>query len=133
MFGNLGFSEMLVILAVALIVFGPQRLPDIARSLGKALGHFRRTAADLRSTVEREVRSSELGGALDEARSLARLADPRIGPLSAPAFAPDPVATAPARAVEPTRDADGREAAPEVAADTDPAPSLADATEPPRT
>lgn len=47
MFG-IGFTEILVILVVALLVFGPQRLPELARSLGKSLAEFRRASTDLR-------------------------------------------------------------------------------------
>lgn len=47
MFG-LGFSEILLILVVALIVFGPKRLPEIAQGLGRALGDFRRAMDDVK-------------------------------------------------------------------------------------
>ncbi|HUP49407.1 MAG TPA: Sec-independent protein translocase protein TatB [Thermoanaerobaculia bacterium] len=57
---NLGIPELLLILAVALIVFGPRKLPEIGRTLGKALGEFRRATDDLKSTIEREVRLEEL-------------------------------------------------------------------------
>lgn len=57
---NLGISELLLILGVALIVFGPRKLPDIGRTLGKALGEFRRATDDLKNTIEREVRLEEL-------------------------------------------------------------------------
>ena len=50
MFG-LGFTEILVILVVALLVFGPVRLPELARSLGKGLAEFRRASSDLRRSV----------------------------------------------------------------------------------
>lgn len=50
MFG-LGFSEILVILAVALIFLGPERLPEAAKTLGKALGEFRRTLDEVRREI----------------------------------------------------------------------------------
>ena len=59
MLGSLGFPELLMIFFVALIIFGPKRLPDIGRSVGKALGEFRRATNDLKSTLEEEVRLEE--------------------------------------------------------------------------
>lgn len=57
---NMGVPELLIILAVALIVFGPRKLPEIGKTLGKALGEFRRATDDLKNTIEREVRIEEL-------------------------------------------------------------------------
>lgn len=50
MFG-IGMTELLVIMAVALVVFGPKRLPELARSMGRALGEFRQASTDLRQTL----------------------------------------------------------------------------------
>jgi TatA/E family protein of Tat protein translocase len=60
MFGSLGVPELLLIFVVVLIVFGPRKIPEIGRMLGKALGEFRRATDDLKSTIEREVRLEEL-------------------------------------------------------------------------
>lgn len=60
MFGSLGVPELLLIFVVILLVFGPRRIPEIGRTLGKALGEFRKTTDDLKSTIEREVRLEEL-------------------------------------------------------------------------
>ena len=60
MFGSLGVPELLLIFIVILLVFGPRRLPEIGRTLGKALGEFRKATDDLKSTIEREVRLEEL-------------------------------------------------------------------------
>lgn len=60
MFGSLGVPELLLIFVVVLIVFGPRRIPEIGRTLGKALGEFRRATDDLKNTIEREVRLEEL-------------------------------------------------------------------------
>lgn len=60
MFGSLGVPELLLIFVVILIVFGPRRIPEIGRTLGKALGEFRKATDDLKSTIEREVRLEEL-------------------------------------------------------------------------
>ena len=60
MFGSLGFPELILIFFVALIVFGPRRLPEIGRSIGKALGEFKRASEELKSSIEREVQVEEL-------------------------------------------------------------------------
>ncbi len=60
MFGSLGLPELLLIFVVALIVFGPKKLPEIGRTLGKALGEFKKATDDLKNTIEREVRVEEL-------------------------------------------------------------------------
>jgi TatA/E family protein of Tat protein translocase len=60
MFGSLGAGELLLIFAVILIVFGPRKIPEIGRMLGKAMGEFRKATDDLKSTIDREVRLEEL-------------------------------------------------------------------------
>ena len=55
MFGSLGTMELVVILVIALIVFGPRKLPELGRSLGKSLGEFKRASNDLRNTLEEEI------------------------------------------------------------------------------
>ena len=60
MFGPLGVPELLLIFAVILIVFGPRKIPEIGRLLGKAMGEFRKATDDLKNTIEREVRLEEL-------------------------------------------------------------------------
>jgi len=56
MFGSLGFPELMLIFFVALIVFGPKRLPDIGRSLGNAMKEFKKATNEFKSTLEEEVR-----------------------------------------------------------------------------
>jgi len=58
MFG-IGFQEMLIILVVALIVFGPKRLPDLARSLGKGLAEFKKASEEVRKGIEDAVQEDE--------------------------------------------------------------------------
>ncbi len=55
MFGSLGLAEILFILALALLVFGPKRLPEVGRTLGKSLREFRRATSDLKRSVESEI------------------------------------------------------------------------------
>jgi TatA/E family protein of Tat protein translocase len=54
MFG-IGMTELIVIMVVALIVFGPTRLPELARSLGRAMNEFRRASTDIRQTFHEAV------------------------------------------------------------------------------
>jgi len=51
MFG-IGMPEMLLILAIALIVIGPKKLPDLAKSLGRAFGEFKRATAELKQSID---------------------------------------------------------------------------------
>ncbi len=57
--GPLGFPEMMIILVVALIVFGPRKLPELGRSLGKSLNEFKRASNELRNTLDDEIRAEE--------------------------------------------------------------------------
>jgi sec-independent protein translocase protein TatB len=62
MFGTLGGPELILIFVVGLIVFGPRKLPEIGKSLGKMIGEFKRASADFQRTVEDEVESEKLRG-----------------------------------------------------------------------
>jgi sec-independent protein translocase protein TatA len=59
MFGSIGMPELIIILVIALIIFGPRKLPELGRSLGKSIGEFRRASNELRSTLEEEIRVEE--------------------------------------------------------------------------
>jgi TatA/E family protein of Tat protein translocase len=56
---NLGFPELVIIFVVALLVFGPRKLPELGKSLGKSLAEFKRATNDLKKTWEEEVKSEE--------------------------------------------------------------------------
>jgi TatA/E family protein of Tat protein translocase len=65
MFGTLGGPELLLILVIALIVFGPRKLPEIGKSLGRMMGEFRRASNDFKRTIEEEVEADKLRSSLD--------------------------------------------------------------------
>lgn len=56
---NLGFPELLVIFTIALLVFGPRKLPELGKSLGKSIAEFKRATNDLKRTWEDEVKAEE--------------------------------------------------------------------------
>jgi sec-independent protein translocase protein TatA len=57
--GPLGMQELIIIFVIALLIFGPRKLPELGRSLGKSLGEFKRASNELRNTLEEEVRVEE--------------------------------------------------------------------------
>ena len=69
MFGSIGGFEMLVLMGIGLLVFGPRKLPEIGRTLGKAMLEFRRAVMELRSSIEKEINLEELQ---DATRSVSR-------------------------------------------------------------
>ena len=77
MFGTLGGPELFLIFVVALIVFGPRKLPEIGKSLGKMMAEFRRASNEFRSTIESEVEAEKI-------RESMRIDLPKVD-LSAPA------------------------------------------------
>lgn len=103
MFG-IGAQELIVILVVALVVFGPKRLPELARSLGKGLAEFRRASSDLRGSFQETEQSikapleASTNQPPEPAQAGTNLED------SAPA-SPAKTATAPGTQAEPKTDA----------------------------
>jgi sec-independent protein translocase protein TatA len=53
--GPLGIQELILILVIALIVFGPKKLPELGRSLGKTLAEFKRTSNEIKNSIEKEL------------------------------------------------------------------------------
>ncbi len=59
MFGSIGMPELIIIFVIALIIFGPRKLPELGKSLGKSLAEFKRASNELKSTLEEEIRIEE--------------------------------------------------------------------------
>jgi sec-independent protein translocase protein TatA len=66
MLGTLGTSEMIFIFLLALVLFGPKKLPEIGRTIGKAITEFRKASNELKTTFDREVRALEQEAKLSE-------------------------------------------------------------------
>jgi sec-independent protein translocase protein TatA len=75
MFGTLGGPELFLIFVVALIVFGPRKLPEIGKSLGKMMAEFRRASNEFRSTIESEVEAEKI-------REAMRIEPPKVEPVA---------------------------------------------------
>ena len=61
MLGSIGGTELLVILFIALLVFGPRRLPELGRSIGRSLSEFRRASNELKRSLEDELSIDDSG------------------------------------------------------------------------
>jgi len=66
MFGNIGFPELLIILAIALLIFGPKKLPEVSKSIGRAVREFRRASDEIKGKIEQEIQASEFKEIKDE-------------------------------------------------------------------
>ena len=102
MFG-IGMQELLLVLALALIVIGPKKLPDLARALGRGFAEFRRATEELKTSFQEEVRTAETKqrlmeegkiqppGATAEATDASKetvAADAAAGPVDAAGYPP---------------------------------------------
>lgn len=93
MFGSIGMPELIIIMVIALIIFGPRKLPELGRSLGKSINEFKKASNELRSTLEEEIRLDE------QKEQRAKIAAEQKSAIAgaevnAPATAPSPVTPA---------------------------------------
>ena len=91
MFGSIGMPEMIVIGIIALLIFGPRKLPELGKSLGKSIAEFKRASNELRNTLEDEIKTEQLEGE----RKSAEMAPPPTAAPSAPAPQADAAPAAP--------------------------------------
>jgi sec-independent protein translocase protein TatA len=101
--GSLGVPELIVIFVIALIIFGPRKLPEIGRSLGRGLAEFKKASNDLRSTLEEEIRMDEQRSRIEA--SHAQTADAPAPPPPHPTVVP-PAAPTVAQISSPVREGD---------------------------
>ncbi len=59
MFGSIGMPELIIILVIALIIFGPRKLPELGKSLGRSLNEFKKASTELQNTLEQEIKLEE--------------------------------------------------------------------------
>ena len=68
MFGSIGMPELIIIFVIALIIFGPRKLPELGRSLGKSIAEFKKASNELKSTLEEEIRLEEQRSTIEAAK-----------------------------------------------------------------
>jgi TatA/E family protein of Tat protein translocase len=74
MLGSIGMPELIIIFVIALIIFGPRKLPELGRSLGKSISEFKRASNELKSTLEEEIRLDEQRASLEASKAAAAAA-----------------------------------------------------------
>ena len=95
MFGSIGMPELIIIFVIALIIFGPRKLPELGRTLGKSLAEFKRATNELKTTLEDEIRLEEQQIQRAETKTAAQTApQTATAPAASTAAAPAPAATA---------------------------------------
>lgn len=89
MFG-IGLPELVIILVVALIVFGPRKLPDLAKSLGKGLAEFKKASDDLKSSIDNDLRV-DLNEEPNKSEAPAQVDSPYLNPAESETPPADPL------------------------------------------
>ena len=71
MFGSLGMPELIIIFVIALIIFGPRKLPELGRSLGRGIAEFKKATNELHRSLEEEIRLDEQRSAPETSKATA--------------------------------------------------------------
>ena len=100
MFGSIGMPELIIIFVIALIIFGPRKLPELGRSLGKSLAEFKRASNELKSTLEEEIRLEETRSTLEESKAKAAAQAAAAAATTAAAATPHAEEPVPARTAD---------------------------------
>ncbi len=114
MLPSVGLPELIIILVVALIIFGPRKLPELGRSLGKSIGEFRKASNELKSTLEEEIRLEE------QKEQRARMEAEQASAVAAG----NPAAANPAAPADVADTADAADAEPTIAPPAAPEPTV---------
>ena len=102
MFGSIGMPELMIIFVIALIIFGPRKLPELGRSMGKSLSEFKRASNDLKNTLDEEIRIEDKPPPSQSAR-------PKAAAPAVEEDKPPPSQSARPKAAEPAAPAPGAE------------------------
>jgi sec-independent protein translocase protein TatA len=78
MLGSIGMPELIIIFVIALIIFGPRKLPELGRSLGKSLAEFKKASNELKNTLEEEIRLEEQRAPIEAAKASQPVAVPTV-------------------------------------------------------
>ncbi len=86
--GPIGMPELIIIMVIALIIFGPRKLPELGKSLGRSLSEFKKASTDLQNTLEQEIRLEEEKEHAEKTRAREAELDARSGSGEAAAAVP---------------------------------------------
>jgi sec-independent protein translocase protein TatA len=96
--GSVGVPELIIIFTIALIIFGPRKLPELGKSLGKSLAEFKRASNELKNTLDEEIRMEERRTdrpPVPTPAPVQTIEAPRYAETTAPIVHDEPVASVP--------------------------------------